>query len=1016
MKTLILLLLLCAGSSAVSAQTASIIDRADILFNAGKRADAQKLLDAQLAKTTAPAERTELQRALSNLHFMWAEKLDARYDFQNAIAHYRQSYAIDKALDARATAFDLNAIGTAYHHLNRSTEAVPYFEQALLLLRQVKDRQGEAALLNNLGLAYKNLNRIEEALRNYEQAVPIYREVKDQKGEANTLSNIGSAYGELDRPDDALRIFQQALPLLRAAKDQLNEATTLNNLGTVYDDLSRYQESARHYLQALTIFRQIKNVKGEASALNNLGLTYEHLSRTEEALRYYAQALPIYRQIKDRKGEATALNNIGGAYKDLGRTDEALRSYRESLPISRAIQDPQGEARTLGSIGAVYDDLSRYDEAVSCYEQSLLISRAIKNRSNEATLLNNLGMVSDHLNRTDEALRYYQQALSIRREVQDRQGEAYTLNNMMFSCRAQQPELATLYGKQAVNVLQSIRRDNAGLEAASQTAYLENQKETYQTLAALLIEAGRLPEAEQITRMLTQSETFDFVRRNADQSGAAETLTLTPFEKDYLARYDTLGAQAATVGERIAALEKLPDATLTATQKTELDQLYQDREAIEGRFELFRRELVAAFGAVTPDLNTVDVAASDAWQKALERVSAQTGKKTALLTTVIAPETFYVILTTPTARLRFSHAIKSGDLNALVNRFRQQLTNPNLDPQGAAQELWQVVFCDGQLESALQAADVEVALWSLGGSLRYVPLDALHDGTTYLVARPRLNVVTTTVSKDYFDAPEGGRALGVGTSKAWQVELKDGAGAAVETVPFGALTQVPAEVRGIIGDANDGGIGPMPGQILLEGDFNETNLQAQLRRGAKTVHVATHFRLRPGDAQKSFLLLGDGNALPVFNWKVKMPLKNVELLTLSACETGLGGDAPQGTTKTDKTESSGAEVGSLGEVAQLQGAQAVIVSLWSVADSSTSVLMRDFYARWQAHPETGKGVALRDAQRALLGVEAVTENGKTRGATRAASATDAPLFVRDEKYPFTHPFYWAPFTLIGNWR
>ena len=513
--------------------------------------------------------------------------------------------------------------------------------------------------------------------------------------------------------------------------------------------------------------------------------------------------------------------------------------------------------------------------------------------------------------------------------------------------------------------------------------------------------------------MLTQSETFDFVRRDAAQSGVAETLTLTALEQDYLARYDKLGIEAATVGERIAALELLPAASLSATQKTNLDQLYQDREAIEGRFELFRRELVAAFGAVTPDLNSVDVAASAAWQKALERVSEQTGKKTALLTTVIAPETFYVIVTTPTARLRFSHAIKSGDLNALVNRFRQQLTNPELDPQSAAQQLWQIVFCDGQLESALQAANVEVALWSLGGSLRYVPLDALHDGTTYLVARPRLNVVTTTVSKDYFDAPQGGRALGVGTSKAWQVELKDGAGAAIETVPFGALTQVPAEVRGIIGDAQDGGIGPLPGQILLEGDFNETNLQSQLRRGAKTVHVATHFRLQPGDAQKSFLLLGDGSALPVLGWKVKMPLKNVELLTLSACETGLGGDALQ---IAGKTEVTGAEVGSLGEVAQLQGAEAVIVSLWSVADSSTSLLMRDFYARWQAHPEAGKGVALRDAQRALLGVEAAVEIGKTRGATRAATGTDAPLFVRDEKQPFTHPFYWAPFTLIGNWR
>ena len=974
MKTLVLMLLLCVGSSAVRAQTVPTIGRASQLVDASKFADAQKLLEAQLAKTTVKAEREELQIALANAHFLWAQKLDTRKDFQNAIAHYRQAYVIHKVLHPLSAGFDLNAIGTAYYSLQRYAEALPYLQQALLVARQLKDRKGETTMLENLGLSCEKLNRMEEALGYFQEALPIYREVEDRAGEAVTLSKLGK----------------------------------------IYDDLSRYQESVRSYLQALSIFRQIKQRGNEAATLNNLGQEYGQLNRHQEALRYYRQSLPIQRQLKDRQGEAIVLNNIAAVYKDLKRHGDALRVYQQSLLVSRAIKDRKNEANTLGNIGTVYEALRRYDDAARCHQQSLLISRAIKDRRNEASQLNNLGYVYDDWGRFDKALDYYQQALLICREVQNRQGEASTFNNMMFVYRTQQqPELATLYGKQAVNLLQAIRRDNVGLEAASQTAYLESKKDTYQVLAGLLIEAGRLPEAEQITRMLTQSETFDFVRRDATQSGSAETLTLTPIEQDYLARYDKLGVEAATVGERIDALELLPAASLTATQKTSLDQLYQDREAIEGRFELFRRELVAAFGAVTPDLNTVDVAASDAWQKALERVSEQTGKKTALLTTVIAPETFYVILTTPTARLRFSHAIKSGDLNALVNRFREQLTNPNLDPQSAAQELWQVVFCDGQLESALQAADVEVALWSLGGSLRYVPLDALHDGTTYLVARPRLNVVTTTVSKDYFDAPQGGRALGVGTSKAWQVELKDGAGAAIETVPFGALTQVPAEVRGIIGDAEDGGIGPLPGQILLEGDFNETNLQAQLRRGAKTVHVATHFRLRPGDAQKSFLLLGDGNALPVLGWKVKMPLKNVELLTLSACETGLGGDAlSNGAT----TATTGAEVGSLGEVAQLQGASAVIVSLWSVADSSTSLLMRDFYARWQANPAAGKGEALRAAQRALLGVEGVIENGKTRGATRAATGTDAPIFVRDEQHPFTHPFYWAPFTLIGNWR
>ena len=661
-----------------------------------------------------------------------------------------------------------------------------------------------------------------------------------------------------------------------------------------------------------------------------------------------------------------------------------------------------------------YGNLNQHGKALKFFIQALPINRLIGDRQSEATTLTNIGGTFSSLGQPATALGFYNQALTIFRAVRDRQAEATTLGNIQLAYQAQkQPKLAILYGKQSVNIRQSIRRDIAGLSKASRDAYLQDNKSTYETLAALLIEQGRLTEAEQVSRMLKQGETFDFVRRDATQSGESEALTLSPLERDYIARYDKLGTEAATVGDRIEAIENVSETARTKEQSALLETLYTQREAIDGRFEVFRKELVAAFGKVTPDLQTVDVAASDAWQKALGKVSEQTGKKTALMTTVVAPDRFYVLVTTPTARLHFSAPIKSGDLNALVNRFRTALTNPKIDPQDEAKALWKIVFCGGELETALEAANVQVALWSLSGSLRYVPLDALHDGSAYLVARPRLNIVMTTTSKDFFEAPVGGKALAVGTSHAFDVEVKDPNGAP-EKMSFAALTQVPGEVRGIIHDDADGGTGPLDGQILLDSDFNALGLQAQLRRGVRTVHVATHFRLRPGDSQQSFLLLGDGNALPVFDWKVKMPLKNVELLTLSACETGLGGDAPQDNVKAEET---GAEVGSLGEVAQLQGASAVVVSLWSVDDNSTSLLMRDFYTRWRADPTDGKGEALRQAQRALLGSELVTTApGPVRGPRREDDGKGPQFFEPDPKHPFAHPYFWAPFTMIGNWR
>ena len=249
--------------------------------------------------------------------------------------------------------------------------------------------------------------------------------------------------------------------------------------------------------------------------------------------------------------------------------------------------------------------------------------------------------------------------------------------------------------------------------------------------------------------------------------------------------------------------------------------------------------------------------------------------------------------------------------------------------------------------------------------------------------------------------------LAVGTSEAHTVEMGVGT-PSPSRFAFGPLANVPAELRGIARDGTAQGTGPFEGVILLDGKpaFTAAQLETKASDGYAILHMATHFSVGLDD-RRSFFLLGDGTPFTVADWEIKIPMADLELLTLSACDTG--------DSKLEQSQS-GAKIGSLGEIAQKNGAHSVIVTLWSVNDSSTSLLMRDFYARWQAQPNAGKGAALRQAQRALLGVEGATINDKARGPNREADADEAPTFVRDPNHPFAHPFYWAPFTLVGNWR
>ena len=174
------------------------------------------------------------------------------------------------------------------------------------------------------------------------------------------------------------------------------------------------------------------------------------------------------------------------------------------------------------------------------------------------------------------------------------------------------------------------------------------------------------------------------------------------------------------------------------------------------------------------------------------------------------------------------------------------------------------------------------------------------------------------------------------------------------------------------------------------------------------MHIASHFVFKPGDDSQSYLLLsgkdaaGSGYHLTVADFRdnQKLALDDTDLLTLSACETGMGGNA-----------GNGREIDGLGTTAQLKGAKAVISSLWEVNDSSTGELMADFYQRWVGGAgKVAKVEALRQAQLDLL-LGTVKQKAGLEG---RGFETVAP--TGEVAAGYAHPYYWAPFVLMGNWR
>jgi CHAT domain-containing protein len=298
----------------------------------------------------------------------------------------------------------------------------------------------------------------------------------------------------------------------------------------------------------------------------------------------------------------------------------------------------------------------------------------------------------------------------------------------------------------------------------------------------------------------------------------------------------------------------------------------------------------------------------------------------------------------------------------------------------------------------LEQARAQTILWSLDDTLRYLPIAALHDGRGYLVERFRHVVYTPAGRASLTDAPRPNwTGLGAGVSRG--------------TAGFAPLPAVVEELQGIFRRTPDGGTGVLDGRVLLDDAFTADALRENLRQPAPVVHIASHFQLNPGDVNQSFLLLGDGSRMTLAEFRTTTNIfQDVDLLTLSACSTAVG-----------SRRADGSEVENLGVLAQRQGAKAVIAGLWPVADVSTSTFMREFY-RAKVQNGTDKSEALRQAQLALLhGAETPSPKASgppppSRGLKTASTTTVLPPFTAPPNARYAHPYFWAPFVLMGNSR
>jgi tetratricopeptide (TPR) repeat protein len=113
----------------------------------------------------------------------------------------------------------LGTVGLAYANLGQVDKAIGFYEQALVIVREIGDRRGEGVALGNLGNACADLGQVDKAIGFYEQQLVIVREIGDRRGEGAALGNLGNAYAALGQIQKAIGFLEQALQIGQDIKD-----------------------------------------------------------------------------------------------------------------------------------------------------------------------------------------------------------------------------------------------------------------------------------------------------------------------------------------------------------------------------------------------------------------------------------------------------------------------------------------------------------------------------------------------------------------------------------------------------------------------------------------------------------------------------------------------------------------------------------------------------------------------------------------------------------------------------
>ena len=946
-----------------------------------------------------PEARRFLAIALSNLGVRYSElgrRQEALSATEEALKIYRELAKTNPAIlgDLANALFNL---GFIYSELGRSREALAPTEEAVKIYRELAKTNpallGDLAnALFNLAVSYTNLGRRQEALAPTEEAAKIFRELAKTNPAflndmASSLTNLGAHYSNLGRRQEALAPTEEALKILRElAKTNLaflgDLARSLTNLGKLYSELGRSQEALAPTEEAVKTFRELAKTNpaflGDlASSLNNLGAINLGLGRRQEALAPTEEAVKIQRELAKTNpaflGDlAGALVNLGKFYSELGRSQEALapieeavKAFRELAKTNPAFLD--GLATSLNNLGAINLGLGRRQEALVAMEEALKIFRELAKtnpafQESLARSATNLAVLQLQLANPSAALPLLKETVST--EV------TYLQAQLPLLPEGRRLALVEVFGDRWQIPFSQAQEGEAGAALALFTRLnRQGLLQDIQRSQALLARSGpQRPLFEQLTAVTAQ---------------LANTTLKPEQQAPLLARREQLEQelyrQLPQIQPRLVEPRQIA-ALLPAGGVLVEFQRYRSHDASTNQYgpPRYLALLLQPDGTIRAiplgEAAPIDAAVAEAVAASAERKrQAEAAERLVVVSRlVLAP------LQRELAGVRELFVSPDGELNRLPFAAL-----PVAGPKEGG-------IVDGPITADGKTLGDAVALRLLttGRDLLRLQQPAKAGAAPVLIANPNFNAASRSATGGASaSAAAASIAAGPSVLRAGQ-QRSPGVRGLTAWQPLGGTEQEARQLAPLLG-----------GGAVISGTA-ATAAVVLAQRAPRILHIATHgFFLadqapisgtapatpsREDPLQRSGLVFAGANrpaADPSDDGYLTaaettaMDLEGTELVTLSACETGLGG------------VQSGEGVYGLQRSLAVAGARSTLLSLWKVDDYLTVAFMERYYNRLKA------------------------------GESRADALRNTQNDFRDNKNSNYHDIrVWGAFQLSGDWR